>query len=209
VDPLRDLEEVGVPFDDEPRRLDPQVPYVPEQRVQDLRHAAAVGRRAQVDHAAPVEEAPNTGRFRLEPLHAPVAHERREPPRVEFRQMHLCELVSLGHVLDLFFFVRTAIVAEGSAYAAAGCGRSSLHSATGPPSTSGLGHHPFKVAARVRIPLGASPEAAVPSGSRGAAGTARGSSRSARSRRRAPTATGAPARPDLSHTSGLSTHTTR
>ena len=26
----------------------------------------------------------------------------------------------------------------------------------GPPSTSGLGHHPFKVAARVRIPLGAS-----------------------------------------------------
>src|SRR5688500_7162163 len=24
-----------------------------------------------------------------------------------------------------------------------------------PPSTSGLGHHPFKVAARVRIPLGA------------------------------------------------------
>src|SRR5512134_2575204 len=27
---------------------------------------------------------------------------------------------------------------------------------TPPPSTSGLGHHPFKVAARVRIPLGAS-----------------------------------------------------
>ena len=26
---------------------------------------------------------------------------------------------------------------------------------TPPPSTSGLGHHPFKVAARVRIPLGA------------------------------------------------------
>src|SRR5262245_16744833 len=24
----------------------------------------------------------------------------------------------------------------------------------GPPSSSGLGHHPFKVAARVRIPLG-------------------------------------------------------
>ena len=29
-----------------------------------------------------------------------------------------------------------------------------------PPSTSGLGHHPFKVAARVRIPLGASDSAA-------------------------------------------------
>ena len=31
-----------------------------------------------------------------------------------------------------------------------------LYTPRGPPSTSGLGHHPFKVAARVRIPLGAS-----------------------------------------------------
>ena len=31
-----------------------------------------------------------------------------------------------------------------------------VRSATPPPSTSGLGHHPFKVATRVRIPLGAS-----------------------------------------------------
>ena len=31
-----------------------------------------------------------------------------------------------------------------------------LYTPTRPPSTSGLGHHPFKVAARVRIPLGAS-----------------------------------------------------
>ena len=30
-----------------------------------------------------------------------------------------------------------------------------LYTPRGPPSTSGLGHHPFKVAARVRIPLGA------------------------------------------------------
>ena len=30
-----------------------------------------------------------------------------------------------------------------------------LYTPTRPPSTSGLGHHPFKVAARVRIPLGA------------------------------------------------------
>jgi hypothetical protein len=34
-------------------------------------------------------------------------------------------------------------------------GRSTAILARSPPSTSGLGRHPFKVVARVRIPLGA------------------------------------------------------
>src|SRR5207253_1276927 len=37
-------------------------------------------------------------------------------------------------------------------------GRSTAILARPPPSTSGLGRHPFKVVARVRIPLGASPK---------------------------------------------------
>ena len=54
-----------------------------------------------------------------------------------------------------------------------------------PPSSSGLGHHPFKVAARVRIPLGVQYRPVVSTRSRGEAGVHAGLS-SRRSRVRVP-----------------------
>ncbi len=45
--------------------------------------------------------------------------------------------------------------AEGQAAASPTETRADVILMPGPPSTSGPGHHPFKVAARVRIPLGA------------------------------------------------------
>ena len=56
VDPLGDVEELGVAFDHDPSGVDVDPAHVGEQRLQKLGDPAAGRRRVDVDHPSPCEE---------------------------------------------------------------------------------------------------------------------------------------------------------
>jgi len=70
VDPLRDLEKALVSFDDDPPDIHPRAARVCKQRLQELRHAAAGGRRVHIHDRTALQQRACCRSRRLEPLGA-------------------------------------------------------------------------------------------------------------------------------------------